>query len=166
MGIECPKCSLETVVHANRAFWTQNLGLRMLLFLQGWIQSVPAGFNQVPERVDCFLCWKWCKNRVTDFVHSGCRGEGGGELGCPQIYWLFFVNNFVCQRGGMRGTPVWLGKKSVWKWKTLCKNSTKTASQMHVAPQIAIHCWQYAPDVCPRQISPRFPPSSHQAVTK
>ena len=25
----------------------------------------------------------------------------------------------------------------------------KTASQMHVAPQIVVHCWQYAPDVGP-----------------
>ena len=23
------------------------------------------------------------------------------------------------------------------------------ASQMHVAPRIAVHCWQYAPDVVP-----------------
>ena len=32
-------------------------------------------------------------------------------------------------------------QKGNWNWKT--------ASQMHVAPQIAAHCWQYVPDVVP-----------------
>ena len=36
-----------------------------------------------------------------------------------------------------------------WKLDIELPNQTdiKTASQMHLAPQIAVHCWQYAPDV-------------------
>ena len=29
------------------------------------------------------------------------------------------------------------------------ESDVKTASQMHVALRIAVHCWQYAPDVVP-----------------
>ena len=36
----------------------------------------------------------------------------------------------------------------IFKRTHICYNS-KTASQMHVAPPIAVHCWQYAPDVVP-----------------
>ena len=35
-------------------------------------------------------------------------------------------------------------------WMTWCSKLTlKTASQMHVAPRIVVHCRQYAPDVVP-----------------